>query len=514
MPNTNTDHLTTLILGLTKSEKKNFRLQTKKAGRAVLLYEKLYNHILHYKQYDELLVLKRIPEIKKSQLANIKANLYKAVLRSLRDLNKENYLEIKAREQFDFAKILYTKGQYRASLEILQKVKELAARIYNQPLEYLALSFEKKIESQHITGSMSTKAIQLERDSVSKIEDIALQDQLSNLSLLMYGKYIKLGIPRSMEEIEELQEFFFEKIPNTPVEEMGFYQKLYLYQSYVWYYRMIQDFANCYRYAQRWVELFETESKMKHFDTVTYIKGLHCLLHPLYLSGKVERFEHYLSKLNEIDRNESYTLSINERSQLHLFQHIHSIELIIMRVDYESGVKKLHPIEELVESGQLDLNRNLSLRYMLACIYFGANKYDEALTHLNILTNQKYIHFKEDIQCFGRILKLIAHYDKGDYELIIYDVRSVYRFLLKMQELQAPQKEILRFIRKTSSISPDQLMEEFSLLRDKLLPLESDPIHKRAFIYLDIISWLDSKINKVSMAEAIRARKKKGSTQQ
>lgn len=508
MSSGSTAHLVQLILGLTKSEKKNFRLMARKAGKSVLLYEKLYNHILHTETYDEGQILKKIPEIKKSQLPNLKANLYKAVLRSLRDLNKENYLEIKAREQFDFAKILYTKGQYRASLDMLQKVKELASRIYNQPLEYLAISFEKHIESQHVTGSMSPKAIELEEESKAIIESISIRDQLSNLSLLMYGKYLQLGILRNEEEIAELKTYFDSKLPQVAYESLDFYHKLYLFQAYVWYYRMVQDFVKCYRYAQRWVELFEEEPQMKFFDTVTYIKGIHNVLNALYMMHKYTRFEHYLDTLKSISEDTTYTLSVNERGQLQLFLYIHSIERIFMSVDYENGVKEIEPIENLVASEELDLNRQLSLRYLLACVYFGANRYRDALKHLHILTNQKYIHFKEDIQCFGRILKLLTHIDMGDEELVVYEARSVYRFLSNMDELQAPQQEILKFARKITMLAPDMIQQEYRGLRERLLPYEQDPIEKRTFLYLDLISWLDSKLNNITMAEAIRARRR------
>jgi hypothetical protein len=47
---------------------------------------------------------------------------------ALRDINKKEYPEIKARERFDFAKILYAKGQYRASLEMLEAVKKMATQ--------------------------------------------------------------------------------------------------------------------------------------------------------------------------------------------------------------------------------------------------------------------------------------------------------------------------------------------------------------------------------------------------
>ena len=56
-------------------------------------------------------------------------------------------------------------------------------------------------------------------------------------------------------------------------------------------------------------------------------------------------------------------------------------------------------------------------------------------------------------------------------------------------------------------MSKATIIHEFQLLRSKLVEIEKERFEKRPFLYLDIISWLDSKINKVSMVEAILARR-------
>lgn len=80
-----------------------------------------------------------------------------------------------------------------------------------------------------------------------------------------------------------------------------------------------------------------------------------------------------------------------------------------------------------------------------------------------------------------------------------------------MEDLQEVQKYILRFIRRLSSISPDQLKEEFIKSRNDLMCWVNDSFEKRAFLYLDLISWLDSKIEKRPVQDVIieKARKNK-----
>ncbi|MCF6240803.1 MAG: hypothetical protein L3J74_05595, partial [Bacteroidales bacterium] len=66
------------------------------------------------------------------------------------------------------------------------------------------------------------------------------------------------------------------------------------------------------------------------------------------------------------------------------------------------------------------------------------------------------------------------------------------------------QQYILKFLRKLDKIVDDELKQAFIDLKKDLLPLRSNPYEKRAFLYFDIISWLESKIENRSNQEIIR----------
>lgn len=485
-------------------------MQVSRVGRSSKLYVLLYSHIIKNGKLDEPKLLKKHPQIKKSQLSNLRAQLYTQLLRSIRDLRKENYAEIKAREQFDFAKILYSKGQYKASLDMLQKAKEYAMILNQRPLEYLAINFEKHIESHHITGSVSNKAKHLDRESKDIIAQLELTNQLSNLSLLLYGMFLKRGYVKDQNGHNFIRSFYENHLPDFEYTSLDFYQKLYLDQAQVWYYQMLQDFSQYYKFSRRWVDLFEEYPEMKRPETTLYIKGIHNVLNALFLAKKTNLFEENLKLFNQIQSDKQLSLSLNERSQLILFKSIHQINNIFLKANYKDDHSFIEEIKTILDKKiyPWDINRNIIFRYKIACVHFGANQLDLCSKQLDIIVNKALKGINVDIQCFARILNLIAHFDKGNELLVAYKVKSVFRFLLKMEELGEVQKEILRFIRKTPSIAPSDIIEEFKQLKTKLIVLEKDPIQRRPFLYLDIISWLDSKIFKISMADAIRRRKR------
>ena len=174
--------------------------------------------------------------------------------------------------------------------------------------------------------------------------------------------------------------------------------------------------------------------------------------------------------------------------------------------DFKAGVSLMAKIKSGLEDfiNLLDNHSKLILYYKVACLYFGNDNYSEAIQWLNRILNSENIDLREDIHSFARILNLIAHYEMGNTDVIDYYIRSTYRFMLKKDDLHRFQKAILSFLRKLAGeFTKEDLIPEFEKLRERLIPLQSNPYEKRAFIYFDIISWLECKIQRRPVQEVI-----------
>ena len=145
MPNRSTDALFQLIHSLQKSEKRNFKLYVQRnSSNNDLKVVQLFDAIDKMNLYDENVLMSKTSSIKKQQLPNIKAHLYRQILASLRLLESSDNIDMQLHEQLDYARILYNKGLYHQSLKILEKIKE-TARNNNQVNFYIeVLAFEKK----------------------------------------------------------------------------------------------------------------------------------------------------------------------------------------------------------------------------------------------------------------------------------------------------------------------------------------------------------------------------------
>ncbi len=506
MLNKTSDSLFQLIKSLTKSEKKNFKLYaTRNSSKTELRTVALFDVLEKMNEYDETLLLKKFSDLPKQQLYNIKTRLYRQVLLSLRLIKDEGNIDIQLHEQMDHARILYNKGLYLQSLKILDTLKGFAKN-YGQ-LSYLqqALFFEKKIEGLHITRSIHNRADQLAAESDDVNERLSTISHLSNLSLQLYSRYIQNGHARNLKDEEEIKNFFAQALSQKKAHNDDFYENLYLYQSYCWYAFILQDFFLYYRYTQKWVNLFDSFPHMIEVESTHYLKGLHNLLESHFYLSNHRGLDETLQKLEDLCELDSIKNNENNLIQGFVYLTTARINKHFMQGTFTQGLKIVPGIMSQLQEYSLymDSHRVLIFYYKIASLYFGSGDSETCIDYLQKIINWK-TDLRIDLQCYARLLHLIAHYELGNDELLEYLSKSVYRLMGKMENLSVVEEEIFNFLKRAFHIPPRQLENEFRILLATLR--QQKEVHKktRAFTYLDIISWLESKIERTPVQDVIR----------
>ena len=512
MSNRPADALFQLVKSLEKGEKRNFKLYVKRnSGAEDLKIIQLFDALDRMSEYDEKVLLAKARSIRKQQLSNLKAHLYRQILSSLRLLKDETNIDIYLHEQMDHARILYNKGLYLQSLKVLDKLKETARS--QEQLTYLqqALFFEKKIETLFITRSMQDRADQLQAESVQVNERLSLVSRLSDLSLQLYSWYIRHGHARNEKDLQTIRRYFEKQLPVLPQGEKGFYERLYYYQCHTWYAFIRQEFLSYYRYSLKWVELFDQYPLLVRVETASYIKAVHSLMSAEFmllredkLAVRIRQFEQFIRQKqvqqNEIDRVLAYQYLYTAR-----------INLYFLQGRFTKGLRLVPFLEDMLQQYglYLDAHRVLVFYYKIACLYFGSGNNEKAIDYLNRVINQKG-DLRTDLQCYARLLHLIAHYELGNFDLLEYLIKSVYRYMAKMENLSKVEEEMFAFLRRSFHVGAHALKPEFEKLLIKLCKYEGNPLESRAFVYLDVISWLESKISGVHVQDVIREKFEKG----
>jgi hypothetical protein len=135
-------------------------------------------------------------------------------------------------------------------------------------------------------------------------------------------------------------------------------------------------------------------------------------------------------------------------------------------------------------------------------LYFGNGDFDISIDYL-----QKIIYgndsMRDDLQCYARLMHLMAHYELGNFEIIDSLIRSVYRFMSKKENLTIVEQEMFKFLRNSFQVHRQKLKPAFQELLVSLKKLEKNRFQTRSFAYLDIISWIESKLMDKPMSQVI-----------
>jgi len=510
MTNAHKDALFILIKSLSKSEKRQFKLYVGRLGvNTDAKFIALFNLMDKMKAYKEKVILAS-GIVKKSQLSNLKAHLYKQILVSLR-LNPVNQnIRVQIREQLDFATILYQKGLYKQSLKILDKAKNIAITNEEKNVAYEIVELEKVIETQYITRSIPDRADELAIQAKELSAHNVMTSKLSNLSLQLYGIMLKVGYARSDEDLTNIKSYFEKQLPKHDIEKLGFREKLWLYKSHLWYSFLIQDFLSSYKYANKWVDLFYEHEEMINLNPVFFLKGNHYLLESLFFVKYSSQFRETLEKLEEIVKHKDFTKNDNIASLAFLYLNSNKLSLHFMEGTFEKGLYLVKIVEYGIAKhrDRIDEHHIMLLYYKIACLYFGMGDNKNCILYLKKIISNKNLKMREDLMCFARVLSLVAHYEAGmDYHLEV-QLKSTYKFLLKMDDLHEVQKEMIKFLRSLGGIYPNELRKEFQKLHSELKKYEDHPYEKRAFLYLDVISWLESHLENKPVGQIIREKAK------
>jgi hypothetical protein len=484
-----------LIKSLDKNEKRYFKLSVSKSGnQEEVKMLQLFDLVNKQKEFSENKIADKIPGIKVEQISNIKAYLHEKILQSLRQYHLSRMPDIKVREQIDFSQLLLERRQYQLAASCLKKAAKMAQQIDNLELQLEILKIEKEVLLESVEPENTVdKIIEQVRDLNNRINNI---NTFSNLAVKLNSFYRRLGFIRDQESYIQVKQYFYSNLPSFQEEQLSATEKLHLYRLFAAYYFFIQDFDNGYLYARKLENEFNKSLTIIKSHPELYLTSLNTVLNAEFKLGKYQEFIETTQKLDKAKALFSSNLNYNLRLRLQKYFFIHKINLYFLKGEFDQGVQFFENLKDELGKieNQLDTHSSLILSYKMACLYFGAAKYNQCIRWLNKVINTSNADIREDLHCFARILNLICHYELKNFDVIGYYIISTYRFLLKKGDLKLFQKYILKFLKNLGAQEGKELHDSFINLKAQLLPINNNPFEKRAFIYFDIISWLESKI--------------------
>lgn len=511
MPIAQSEQLFTIIKSLTKAEKRNFRLYVQRLqSNEDVLYVRLFDILDKAEEYDEEEVLSKLGDMPKPQFVNIKRHLYTQVLKSLR-LIFENIESIKVREQIDFAHILYSKGLYLQAFKILERVKEMLPEGGHDLLRLEIIEFQKFIEERHITRSRkkSGKVQSLLIESENQEARVSNLVWLSNLKIKIHGWYIETGHVRDEKDHWQLREYFESELRKVRTTHLSVTEEIYLQQCYMWYYYIMLDFEKCLLHSRLWVKAFDDNPLLMREDPVLYMRGLSYELTSLYSMRDYHRYVTVLQKFEAFTISHEHYFDMTGHIISFLYLYTAKINRHFIEGSFEEGLGLVPEINRMIRKyGRfIDIHRIMVFNYKTAWLYMGSGQPGQSIEYLNRIINlQSAGHLRTDIQCYARLMHLMAHFELGHFNLLEHLVDSVGRFFSKMRDLNEVQMVLFQFFKNNLDVSRQQLNHNLIHLKKDILRLEKNPFEGRTFHHLDIVAWIDSRIEGKTVGEIIQQR--------
>jgi len=507
MPISQTDQLFKLIKSLSKAEKRNFTIYSKRSGGSESsLFIQLFEFLDKQKHINDDLILKGMKTLKKAQLSNVKRHLYKQILISLRLIHIQRKPSIEIREYFDYAEILYSKGHYLQSLKILEKAKQLAIKNDFDIIVLEINEFQKIIESRHITRTGALKNVGLVIEAAEKIDQLSTMIKLSNLRLRVHGEYIRFGHIENEDEHERVKAFWNENVPEIDKDNLSYTSKIYLYQSYVWYYYILLDFKKCLEYAILWVNACKEFPESIARDPDLFMRGYHYVLTSAYNIGDVQQYLKYSEEL-ELFRTDNYkSFSMNTQIMSFMYVHHGRLNQHFLLGTFSEGIQIIPRTLKRIKRyrDKLDAHRILVFYFKIAWMHFGNEDYEEAINFLNRILHYKFGSLRQDIQGYSRILFLMCHYELENYDILEYLYKSVRKFFDGYEEKNQVQECVMDFFKDMMNMPLSYRMDRFMQFEQDLITLKNNPFVQRPFLYLNVLDWTTSKIQRVPMAKIIQ----------
>lgn len=494
-----------LIQSLTKSEKRSFKLYANRSGGATeTKYIKLFDIMEKMEKYDEVQILKKLPNTSKTQFANLKSHLYSQILGSLRLSSLKHDIDIDLREQLDYIRVLYKKGLYHQSLRLLNRAKNITGDYRKDLFQLALLDYEKQIRSQQVFELEESQADELDLQTDKAMKRFMNVQKFFTLATKLKARFVEHGMVKSEKELNNLKALFYTNLPDFKESELAFNEKFYLYRAYYWFSYLTYDFQNCITYAEKWIDIFH-ETGLDKKRRTGYLKGLNRLLQSAFRVNSRSKFEKYYQLLLDFEKNEGPTLASNTQVLLVKYKALQAFNHIFLTTEFKPNEERIKQIMKEVEANKkyIDKHNLIVIYYKASVYYFAMKQYDTSRFYLNRLLNDG-DRLRSDLKGYARIISILIDYDTGEEQYFEQKLKAAYDYIVFEENLGKVQQVFLDFMGKIGQIYPQDLKKGFLSLKAEIEEVNKGDFSRKTLLYFDLMSWIDSKIEGRSFAEIVR----------
>ena len=496
-----------LIKSLSKSEKRFFKLSSSlQSGEKN--YLKIFDYIESQSAYDE----EALKDTFKSEtfikhLPSEKNHLYKLILKSLRSYYSEQSVSSILTQEIKNVEILYNKALYRECEKFVARAKEVARDHEKFYYWFELLSWEKKLlEEAYESGEFTRDLDELvaeEEVVIAKLRNLAeYQVIYSKINLVFRsGGFTRNDVER--EVVDSIADYHLIKGKNTALSTRA--------SSMCYYIKGLcaatnRNFEDSYQFFNRTREILDNNPKIKIDSGQRYVMTLSHLLR-CYIDGKnFDKAKQLILDLRALEGSKGFN---STDITVRIFTGTYNLELALLHAmgEYQKSIEIIPEIERLQNDfgEKVSKEQEILLTYNKAVSYFGVGDYKKALQYINLVLNDNEQNLRQDIYSFARLFNLVVHYELENFDFLEYVIKSTNRYFSKQERNFQVETLCIRSIRKLAkTLTLLDRQTELQQMRIELDELLKDRNERVVLEYFNISAWLDSKIQRITLSQAVK----------
>ncbi|MCB0401507.1 MAG: hypothetical protein KDD41_05445 [Flavobacteriales bacterium] len=499
--------LTDLILSLTKTEKRYFKIHARTSKTSKTLV-KMFEAIENNPDIGKMQLQKELRLNSEENVAVAETRLHALILKNLRNFHSGASQSIELNNLIIEIEILYQKRLFKNCMKLITKAKKLAT-LQSNHIALLSLlkweSFIEKEEGKYLHRSQEKLKAILESEQ-KVIRDYSRQTEYKyhtfNLLLLSKNKAIA-SLNKEISQYDEMiAEGLFDVKPEHTIDD-----KAYILNFMGMYHMSKGNFPACLNCYIELIDIIEQSPRKNLLKSNEYFLALNNLLLMQAMNKKFGDFSNTLRKIYAQFKNlqayQALLFNVTRNYELGIYCEIG---------EAEKGFKILPEItRELKKYGSETYEINKLLFYLnIAIMYLFNQKYKESIYWLNEFLNDYSIKKNDvtsNIYYYGHIINMIVHFEAGNYDSINYLYNESVSNLKKIRPISKFDSTILAFIKasvKNEYEFQKQKDTAFRELKSKLEDIVTNPNESISLHFFDFFAWIDSHLTGQPIAAIIR----------
>lgn len=491
-----TEELHQFIQALAPREQRYVQLQLgtyrKKQGSLV---QRLYQLMASGAKLDEDRIKAQLLRDKPERQFHVLRNqLYHQLLEVLIRFRGEQHPVDQVGNLMHKSRILQEKRLYREANRFLKRAAKLAEQhdhfeqlllIYKDWKRLYAWILEVDKRARHIE-----RFWEKEQEALDKLRNLRT---LEWLSMRVFDLYYRIHYARNDRQIRQYEELMDHPLLQDEETSLSFSARVIFLNTHGLYEDAVGRKAACLNYRRQLVRLYEEHPERLKEQLQQYLAAFNNYLLVLIHEGQFTETSVSLDELEKLP--ETLSRKMRSAEKVMWFRACYSLrlEVAIRQGNFKAALELLPKVNARFAELDKDLNPafRFPFHYFFAYTCFALNRYDEALDHLQPLIYQVELQFKQELFRFARLLQLIIHLERGDYEYLSSLIRSTRRFLRRLGGTHPLEEQLLRFLAKAPYVNPREAFANFEGELSKAAP---HAFSAHVSHHFDFRAWIGARV--------------------